>query len=127
MNYPDWVNALTWTDDGLIPVISQDHKTGRILMMAWMNRDALVKTIETGNAHYWSRSRKKMWMKGESSGHTQKVLEIRTDCDSDVIMLTIEQSGLACHTGRETCFYLKLENNQWVSTEPVIKDPEDIY
>ena len=123
-----WLNKVRWTDDGLVPVITQDASSGTVLMFAWMNRDALRLTAEKGEAVYWSRSRKKLWHKGEESGHTQKVREIRLDCDEDVILLKIEQvGGIACHTGREHCFFQKLENGHWVTTEPVLKDPEEIY
>jgi phosphoribosyl-AMP cyclohydrolase len=124
----DWLDEIKWTEDGLVPVIAQDAKTGRNLMFAWMNREALAKTVELGEAVYWSRSRGKLWHKGEESGHTQKVKEIRLDCDNDVILLEIEQTGgIACHTGRESCFYQKLENGVWVAVDPVLKDPKAIY
>ena len=123
-----WLNKINWSDDGLLPAIAQDAKTGEILMVAWMNREALKRTMETGEAVYWSRSRKKLWHKGEESGHTQKVLELRLDCDEDVLLMKIEQiGGIACHTGRRSCFFQKLENGQWVSVEPVLKDPHEIY
>ncbi|MEW5787945.1 MAG: phosphoribosyl-AMP cyclohydrolase [Pseudomonadota bacterium] len=123
-----WLNKLNWSEDGLVPAIAQDAQTGDILMVAWMNRDALKRTVETGEAVYWSRSRKKLWHKGEESGHTQKVSEIRLDCDEDVVLLKIEQvGGIACHTGRRSCFFQKLENGQWVTVEPVLKDPHEIY
>lgn len=123
-----WLNKVNWTDDGLVPVVAQEAGTGKVLMVAWMNREALKRTAKTGEAVYWSRSRKKLWRKGEESGHVQKVKEIRLDCDEDVILLTVEQvGGIACHTGRHHCFFQKLENGQWVVTEPVIKDPEEIY
>ncbi len=124
----DWLNEIRFNDDGLIPVIAQDHSTGKILMLAWMNREALKRTAEQKQAVYWSRSRQKLWHKGEESGYTQKVLEIRFDCDEDVILLKVEQKGgIACHTGRESCFYRRLEGDQWVEVEAVIKDPKDIY
>lgn len=123
-----WLNKINWSDDGLLPAIAQDAQTGEILMVAWMNREALKRTVETGEAVYWSRSRKKLWHKGEESGHTQKVLELRLDCDEDVLLMKIEQiGGIACHTGRRSCFFQKLENGQWVSVEPVLKDPHEIY
>jgi phosphoribosyl-AMP cyclohydrolase len=123
-----WLNKVNWTEDGLVPVIAQEAGTGQVLMFAWMNRDALKKTAETGEAVYWSRSRKKLWHKGEESGHVQKVKGIRLDCDEDVVLLTVEQiGGIACHTGRHSCFFQKLEGNHWVSTEPVLKDPAEIY
>lgn len=124
----DWLDQVKWTDDGLVPVIAQDAKSGRILMMAWMNRDSLLMTAEKNEAVYWSRSRQKLWHKGESSGHIQKVKSIRLDCDSDVIVLQVEQlGGIACHTGRESCFYSELKNNEWQVVDPVLKDPKEIY
>jgi phosphoribosyl-AMP cyclohydrolase len=123
-----WLNKVNWSEDGLVPAIAQDAVTGRVLMVAWMNREALKRTVATGEAIYWSRSRKKLWHKGEESGHTQKVKEIRLDCDSDVVLLQIEQKGgIACHTGRESCFYSKLENGAWVETDAVLKNPDEIY
>jgi phosphoribosyl-AMP cyclohydrolase len=123
-----WLNKVNWTHDGLVPVIAQEAGTGKVLMFAWMDREALKLTAETGQAVYWSRSRKKLWRKGEESGHVQKVLEIRLDCDEDVILLTVEQlGGIACHTGRHSCFFQKLEDRQWVTDEPVLKNPEEIY
>lgn len=123
-----WLNKVNWTHDGLVPVIAQDKDSGAVLMVAWMNRDALKRTVESGEAVYWSRSRKKLWHKGEESGHVQKVHEIRLDCDEDVILLKIEQvGGIACHTGRNNCFFKKLEGREWVSVEPVLKDPTEIY
>ncbi len=123
-----WLNKVNWSDDGLLPAIAQDAQTGEILMVAWMNREALKRTVETGEAVYWSRSRKKLWHKGEESGHTQKVLELRLDCDEDVLLMKIEQiGGIACHTGRRSCFFQKLEHGQWLSVEPVLKDPHEIY
>ncbi|GAB2191495.1 phosphoribosyl-AMP cyclohydrolase [Sessilibacter sp. MAH2] len=123
-----WLDDVKWTSDGLVPAIAQDAKTGRILMMAWMNREALAKTAETKTAVYYSRSRQKLWPKGESSGHVQNVRDIQLDCDSDVIVLQVEQiGGIACHTGRESCFYRSLINDQWQTQEAVIKDPSEIY
>ena len=123
-----WLDDLQWNDQGLIPAIAQDEKSGDILMMAWMNREALAKTAETGQAFYWSRSRSKLWHKGESSGHVQHVSDIRTDCDADVILLKVSQlGGIACHPGRYSCFYRKLNQANWVDAEPVIKDPGEIY
>ena len=123
-----WLNKINWSEDGLLPAIAQDAQTGEILMVAWMNREALKRTVETGEAVYWSRSRKKLWHKGEESGHTQKVLELRLDCDEDVLLMKIEQiGGIACHTGRRSCFFQKLENGQWLAVEPVLKDPHEIY
>jgi phosphoribosyl-AMP cyclohydrolase len=123
-----WLDEIKWTADGLVPALAQDYKTGQILMMAWMNREALEATVTEGRAIYYSRSRKKLWRKGEESGHVQKLKEIRLDCDSDVILMQVEQiGGIACHTGREHCFFKRLDNGEWVSVEPVIKDPKDIY
>ncbi len=114
--------------DGLIPAIAQDFATGKILMFAWMNAESLALTIEKQQVVYYSRSRKKLWFKGEESGHTQLVKEIFTDCDNDVILLKVEQTGgIACHTGRKSCFFQKLEHNNWAAVEPVLKDPKDIY
>ena len=124
----EWLNEVPWDKDGLVPVIAQDFSSGRVLTLAWMNRDALALTAEKGEAVYWSRSRRKLWRKGEESGHTQKVREIRVDCDSDAILLRVDQAGgIACHTGRASCFFRKLENGRWVSTDPVLKDPKLIY
>ena len=124
----DWLEAIKWGADGLVPVIAQEAATGDILMFAWMNRDALTRTVETGEAVYWSRSRKKLWHKGEESGHIQKVSEIRLDCDEDVVLLKIEQvGGIACHTGRHSCFVQKYDNGDWHSVEPVLQDPDTIY
>lgn len=124
----DWLNEVNWNADGLVPAIAQDAKTGKILMMAWMNRESLQKTAEINEAVYYSRSRQSLWHKGETSGHTQKVKEIRLDCDEDVIVLQVEQiGGIACHTGRESCFYRVYENNQWKTVDEVIKDPSEIY
>ena len=123
-----WLNKVNWSEDGLVPAIAQDAESGRVLMMAWMNRDSLRLTVESGEAVYWSRSRQKLWHKGEESGHIQKVKEIRLDCDGDVLLLQVEQvGGIACHTGRESCFFSKLENEQWVKTDTVIKNPTEIY
>ena len=123
-----WLDEISWTDDGLVPVIAQDAASGKVLMFAWMNRESLQLSIKEGRAIYWSRSRKKLWRKGEESGHVQKISEIRLDCDSDAIELVVEQiGGIACHTGRAHCFYKKLENKQWVVVEGVLKDPKDIY
>jgi phosphoribosyl-AMP cyclohydrolase len=123
-----WLDEVPWNEQGLIPVVTQEFTTGRVLTLAWMNRDALAETARSGEAVYWSRSRKKLWRKGEESGHTQKVRELRLDCDSDAILLRVDQAGgIACHTGRESCFFRKLENGRWVSTDPVLKDPKLIY
>ena len=124
----NWLNKVSWTQDGLVPAIAQEAASGRVLTLAWMNREALNKTVQTGEAHYWSRSRKKLWHKGEESGHVQKVNSIRLDCDQDVILLEIEQmGGIACHTGRHSCFFQKLVAGEWVETDPVLKDPQEIY
>jgi len=124
----NWLDAIKWDDKGLVPAIAQESGTGKILMMAWMNREALKLTRETGHAVYWSRSRQKLWHKGEESGHQQVVKAIRTDCDADVILLEVEQKGgIACHTGRHNCFFQSLEGDQWVAVEPVLKDPKSIY
>ena len=123
-----WLNKVNWADDGLVPAIAQDAASGRVLMVAWMDRDALKRTVQSGEAVYWSRSRKKLWHKGEESGHIQKVKEVRLDCDGDVVLLQVEQrGGIACHTGRASCFFSKLENGRWVETDAVLKAPEDIY
>lgn len=124
----EWLNTINWSTDGLIPAIAQDKSSGKILMVAWMNREALKRTVETGEAVYWSRSRKKLWHKGEESGHTQKISAIHLDCDEDVLLLSVEQQGgIACHTGRQSCFFRQLKNGEWVITEPVLKDPSQIY
>ncbi len=123
-----WLKKIKWDEHGLVPVIAQEASTGDILMFAWMNRDALARTVELGEAVYWSRSRKKLWHKGEESGHTQKVLEIRLDCDEDVVLLKIEQAGgIACHTGRHSCFFQKLGDGEWHAVDPVLQDPDSIY
>jgi phosphoribosyl-AMP cyclohydrolase len=123
-----WLDEINWDVNGLIPAIAQEQSTGKILMVAWMSREALQLTNDTKQAVYWSRSRKKLWRKGEESGHIQKVHEIRVDCDEDVILLSVEQiGGIACHTGRHNCFFKKLENGDWQIDQPVIKDPKDIY
>ena len=124
----DWLDEIRWTADGLVPVIAQEAATGKILMFAWMNRESLRLTAEEGYACYWSRSRNKLWRKGEESGHRQKVLEIRFDCDEDVILIAVEQEGgIACHTGRQSCFYRRLKDGQWETVEPVLKEPSTIY
>jgi len=124
----NWLDQITWNDQGLVPAIAQDKTTNEILMVAWMNREALGLTLAEGRAVYWSRSRKKLWRKGEESGHVQTVSEIRLDCDDDVIILKIEQlGGIACHTGRRSCFFKKLKDGQWTAVEPVLKDPKSIY
>ncbi|MDK6076594.1 phosphoribosyl-AMP cyclohydrolase [Massilia varians] len=129
MNMPNkWLNKIRWDENGLVPVIAQEAASGDILMFAWMNRDALAKTAELGEAVYWSRSRKKLWHKGEESGHTQKVLEMRLDCDEDVVLLKIEQKGgIACHTGRHSCFFQRFDGEDWQAVDPVLQDPDTIY
>ncbi len=123
-----WLNEVKWDEQGLVPAIAQDAQTGEVLMFAWMNREALEKTAQLGQVVYWSRSRRKLWHKGEESGHFQKVVEIRTDCDNDVILIKIEQvGGIACHTGRRSCFFNKLDAEAWLDVEPVLKDPKEIY
>jgi len=124
----DWLDKVNWDANGLVPVIAQEALTGKVLMFAWMNRAALEQTVASGEAVYWSRSRRKLWRKGEESGHVQKVRELRLDCDEDVILLCVEQvGGIACHTGRHNCFFQKYADGKWVVTDPVIKDPNEIY
>ena len=124
----NWLNEVKWDEQGLVPVIAQDAASGEVLMFACMNREALAKTLELGQAVYWSRSRRKIWHKGEESGHVQKVLEIRKDCDDDVILLKIEQGGgIACHTGRKSCFFTRLDQGSWQAVDPILKDPKEIY
>ncbi|MEN9761678.1 MAG: phosphoribosyl-AMP cyclohydrolase [Pseudomonadota bacterium] len=123
-----WLDAVAWNHDGLVPAIAQDAASGRVLMVAWMNRQALAETFASGRAVYWSRSRGRLWRKGEESGHTQTVREIRLDCDGDVLLLAIDQvGGMACHTGRESCFFRRLQDGTWMAVDPVMKDPELIY
>ena len=123
-----WLDDIKWDEDGLVPAIAQETVTGKILMMAWMNRESLELSVKEGRAIYWSRSRNKLWRKGEESGHVQTIKDIRLDCDNDVLLLEVEQiGGIACHTGRHNCFYKQLQNEQWVEVESVIKDPKDIY
>jgi phosphoribosyl-AMP cyclohydrolase len=123
-----WLDKVSWTDDGLVPVIAQDAHTGSVLMMAWMSREALQATVQSGRAVYWSRSRRKLWHKGEESGHTQQVRGVYLDCDGDVILLKVEQAGgIACHTGRASCFFSQLDNWVWVAVDPVLKAPDEIY
>lgn len=123
-----WLDDIKWTDDGLVPAIAQDAVTGEILMFAWMNRESLALTVQEKRAVYWSRSRSKLWRKGEESGHVQQVKEIRLDCDKDVILLKIDQvGGIACHTGRRSCFFHRLDDRHWNAVEPVLKDPDAIY
>ena len=123
-----FLDEVPWNEHGLIAAIAQDSSSGRVLTLAWMNREALQHTVERNEAVYWSRSRSKLWRKGEESGHLQKVREVRLDCDADAILLMVEQAGgIACHTGRESCFFRKLENGRWVTVDPVLKDPAVIY
>jgi len=125
---PSFLDTVRWNADGLAPAIAQDAASGRVLTLAWMNREALERTAATGEAHYWSRSRRKLWHKGESSGHVQRVREIRLDCDDDAILLVVEQAGgIACHTGRERCFHKRLEDGAWRDVDPVLRDPKEIY
>ena len=128
-NTPEaWLDEVRWDTAGLVPAIAQDAKSGRVLMVAWMNREALAETVASGRAVYWSRSRNRLWRKGEESGHSQHVHEIRLDCDGDVVLLAVEQAGdIACHTGRQSCFFSRLEAGRWVAIDPVLKDPELIY
>ncbi len=130
----EWLDAVTWNADGLVPVIAQEAATGDVLMVAWMNREALARTAELGEAVYWSRSRQRLWHKGEESGHVQVVRELRLDCDGDAVLLKVEQRArepggpvIACHTGRHSCFYQRLEEGGWAVVDPVLKDPESIY
>jgi phosphoribosyl-AMP cyclohydrolase len=128
IEFPPWLDAVRWNADGLVPAIAQDATTLRVLTLAWMNREALQRTAATGEVHYWSRSRGKLWRKGESSGHVQRVREVRLDCDDDAILVLVEQiGGIACHTGRERCFYKRLDDGAWHDVEPVLQDPETIY
>jgi phosphoribosyl-AMP cyclohydrolase len=123
-----WLDDIKWTSDGLVPVIAQEVDSGKVLMFAWMNRESLRLTVETGHAVYWSRSRNKLWHKGEESGNQQVIRDIRLDCDNDVILITVEQrGGIACHTGRHNCFFKQLQDGQWREVEAVIKDPHEIY
>ncbi len=124
----DWLDEVKWDADGLVAAIAQEAGSGEVLMLAWMNREALALTRETGHAVYWSRSRGRLWHKGEESGHQQVVRDIRLDCDGDVVLLQVEQKGgIACHTGRHRCFYRQLQDTGWVAVEPVLRDPDDIY
>lgn len=124
----NWLDAVRWNPDGLVAVIAQQHDSGVILMLAWMNREALELTVETGQVVYYSRSRQKLWRKGEQSGHTQTLKSLRIDCDEDVLLVSVEQAGgMACHTGRHHCFYRELQAGEWRVTEPVIQDPDEIY
>ena len=124
---PDLFDRVSWNEQGLVPAIAQDHASGRVLMLAWMNRESLACTIAEGRAVYWSRSRGQLWRKGESSGQVQAVREIRLDCDADAILLGVEQQGVACHTGRESCFFLRLADGAWQEADPVRIDPQDLY
>ena len=127
----NWLDQIAWTADGLVPVIAQEAQTKDILMFAWMNREALARTAELGEAVYWSRSRGRLWHKGEESGHVQKVLSLRIDCDNDVVLMEVEQlghePGIACHTGRHSCFFQVLQGGVWTAVDPVLKDPKSIY
>lgn len=124
----EWLNAIKWDQDGLVPAIAQEAGSGKLLMVAWMNREALAETARSGKAVYWSRSRRKLWRKGEESGHEQQVQDIRLDCDNDVVLLSVEQKGgIACHTGRKSCFYRQLQDDRWVAVEPVLKAESEIY
>ncbi|KPK50178.1 MAG: phosphoribosyl-AMP cyclohydrolase [Thiotrichales bacterium SG8_50] len=124
----NWLDQIQWNDQGLVPAIAQESGSGKVLMVAWMNRDALAETARSGHAVYWSRSRQKLWHKGEESGHVQNVNEIRLDCDNDVILLQVDQiGGIACHTGRHDCFFKVLKDEQWAVVEPVLKSEEEIY
>jgi len=124
----DWIDKLEWNCDGLVPAIAQDYQTGEVLMLAWMNREALQLSSEQGRAVYWSRSRQKLWFKGEESGHVQQLHEIRVDCDADVVLMQVEQiGGIACHTGRRRCFFRVLKDGEWQIDEEIIKNPDEIY
>ncbi|MEY4748448.1 MAG: hypothetical protein RIQ60_662 [Pseudomonadota bacterium] len=127
----NWLDEVSWTSDGLVPVIAQEAGSNDVLMFAWMNREALARTAELGEAVYWSRSRARLWHKGEESGHVQKVLGIRMDCDNDVVLLQVQQlghePGIACHTGRHSCFFQVLKDGEWRTVDPVLKDPQSIY
>jgi phosphoribosyl-AMP cyclohydrolase len=119
---------VNWNDEGLAPVVTQDATSGRVLMHAWMNRAALAETVKTGGAVYWSRSRRRLWRKGEESGHAQQVRQIRLDCDRDALLLCVDQlGGVACHTGRQSCFFSQLDDGEWIDVDPVLKDPREIY
>ncbi len=123
-----WIDAVRWNADGLVPAIAQDHRSGTVLMLAWMNAEALSATVAEGRAVYWSRSRQELWRKGESSGHTQVLHELSVDCDGDTILLKVEQlGGIACHTGRAHCFFRRLDGDSWEEVSPVLRDPGEIY
>lgn len=125
---PEWLEQVKWDREGLVPAIAQELSTNAVLTLAWMNRESLEKTVASGEAHYWSRSRGRLWKKGEQSGHVQQVREIRLDCDEDVVLLKVEQrGGIACHTGRHSCFFRRLEDGKWVDVEPVIREPREFY
>lgn len=131
MNEQNWLDAIQWNEQGLAPVITQDSSTKQVLMLAWVNRAALEKTMQCKEAVYWSRSRNKLWHKGEESGHVQKIVDIRLDCDSDALLYLVEQTGMACHTGRASCFYQQPQDTsgkiEWIAVDPVLKDPSEIY
>jgi phosphoribosyl-AMP cyclohydrolase len=128
INDPVWLEEIKWDENGLVPAIAQEMASGKILMMAWMNRESLELSVNEGRAIYWSRSRKRLWRKGEESGHVQIIKDIRLDCDNDVVLLEVEQvGGIACHTGRHNCFYKQLQNKQWVEVDAVVKSPDEIY
>ena len=128
MTGKEWLKQVVWDDQGLVPVVAQEAATGDVLMFAWMNREALERTVASGEAVYWSRARRKLWHKGEESGHIQKVVELRMDCDNDVLLIKVEQIGdIACHTGRHSCFFHRLADGKWESVEPVLKNPDEIY
>ncbi len=125
---PAWLSEVKWDANGLVPAIAQEAATGKVLMLAWMNSESLALTVKTGHAVYWSRSRSRLWAKGETSGHKQRIEEIRVDCDGDAILLKVEQlGGIACHTGRHNCFFKRLDHEHWVECGPIIKNPSDIY
>lgn len=125
---PEWLAEIRWNEDGLVPAVAQDHQSGRLLMMAWMNRESLELSVREGRAIYWSRSRQRLWRKGETSGNVQKLHNIRIDCDADALLLEVEQvGGIACHTGRERCFYRELREGRWETTDPVLRDPDEMY
>ncbi len=131
MNKTDWLDAIKWDENGLMPAVAQDAKTKDILMLAWINREALSEALKCGNAVYWSRSRDRLWRKGEESGHVQKIIDIRLDCDNDALIYLVEQTGLACHTGRRSCFFQQLKTDggipRWETVDPVLKNPSEIY
>ena len=128
MTGKEWLKQVVWDDQGLVPVVAQEAATGDVLMFAWMNREALERTVASGEAVYWSRARRKLWHKGEESGHIQRVVELRMDCDNDVLLIKVEQVGdIACHTGRHSCFFHRLADGKWESVEPVLKNPDEIY